>query len=92
MRDLALLIRSIAWPIVTLTAILLFRVQLLGVLSALKAQSETAKCVKRRAFGANFELVNEVSQRFIEQVSKSDGPATESEMDEFKRKVLEYDN
>jgi len=92
MRDWALLIRSLAWPIVALTAMATFRLELVGIFSAIKRQIENAKRFKGRAFGASFELASEVTQRFVQNVSKSDGPATESETEEFARKVHEYEN
>jgi len=74
MRDWALLIRSLAWPIVALTAMATFRLELVGIFSAIKRQIENAKRFKGRAFGASFELASEVTQRLSRMSQRATAP------------------
>jgi hypothetical protein len=88
MRDVAEILKAIAWPIAVSIMFFYLRFQLTSLAGALVSKVHESRNIKLRGAGLVFEMASQVARASIAPTSKTN--AAESDKDEFDRLAREY--
>jgi hypothetical protein len=79
MKEIAEIIKAVAWPIAIVTVVLMFKAQVISLLASFSTKVADANRLKLRVAGATMELACEVVRGSIPLSGKSTGPTGETE-------------